>query len=431
MGNVLPVDEKVASYLAYYNLVDMLDFNRNIFNKSISLTPRQKISTEDSGSFEKESFDKYPLKKISLIALLNPSKSEIKEVPDETLVSFIEMASVSNNGFIETKVDKPLKDLRKGSYTYFKENDVIVAKITPCMENGKCALAKDLTNGLALGSSEFHVIRAKEETLSEFLFFYLNRDIIRKEAEKQMTGSSGHRRVPINFYENLQVPLPPKEVQAQIVGECKAIDAEAEHAGKEVENIQSEIAAIFDNPDFAFKKLNEVIARQAEQVDPNEKSGDVFYIGLENIESNTGKLVGNPFTQYSTIRSNKNVFQAGDLLYGKLRPNLNKVYLATEAGICSTDILVLKCIDDGLTKFYAYYLRSKTFNEEVLKTVSGQQLPRTKWSSIETIKVPVPDSKEKDKLVTEIERLEQKMKEEQAKIDNAADHKKAVMQKYL
>lgn len=67
---------------------------------------------------------------------------EIKDIPNTTLVSFVEMASVSNDGYIENKVDKALGDLKKGSYTYFAENDILIAKITPCMENGKAALAK-------------------------------------------------------------------------------------------------------------------------------------------------------------------------------------------------------------------------------------------------------------------------------------------------
>ena len=71
------------------------------------------------------------------VSEINPTKSEIKKIDDNTLVSFVEMASVSDGGFIADSVDRLLRDLRKGSYTYFAENDIIIAKITPCMENGK------------------------------------------------------------------------------------------------------------------------------------------------------------------------------------------------------------------------------------------------------------------------------------------------------
>jgi restriction endonuclease S subunit len=173
---------------------------------------------------------KYPEKKIAEIAIINPSKSEIKDVDDNTLISFVEMASVSDEGFIAHKVDKPLKDMRKGGYTYFAENDIIIAKITPCMENGKCAIATGLTNGLALGSTEFHVFRPKQEIIGKYLFSFLNRATLRKEAEQNMTGSSGHRRVPASFYESYKIPLPSLAEQARIVNEIEAIEAKINEA---------------------------------------------------------------------------------------------------------------------------------------------------------------------------------------------------------
>ncbi|MBR3557464.1 MAG: restriction endonuclease subunit S [Bacteroidales bacterium] len=140
------------------------------------------------------------------------------------------MSSVSNDGFIETKSDKPLGELRKGSYTYFAENDIIIAKITPCMENGKCAIAKGLTNGIGMGSSEFHVFRIKNEYSTEYVFAYLNREIVRKEAAQNMTGASGHRRVPISFYENLEIPIPPLTEQQRIVSKIETYEAEISKA---------------------------------------------------------------------------------------------------------------------------------------------------------------------------------------------------------
>ena len=116
---------------------------------------------------------------------------------------------------------KKLGELRKGSYTYFAENDIIIAKITPCMENGKCAIAKGLTNGIGMGSSEFHVFRINPKFSTEFVFAYLNRDTIRKEAAQNMTGASGHRRVPISFYENIQIPFLQLAKQRQIVSEIE------------------------------------------------------------------------------------------------------------------------------------------------------------------------------------------------------------------
>ncbi|QMU66779.1 MAG: hypothetical protein GKR88_18445 [Flavobacteriaceae bacterium] len=161
----------------------------------------------------------YPTKKVSNLSEVNPSKSEVREVDENTVVSFIEMASVSEEGFISHKEDRLLKDVKSGSYRYFKEKDIIIAKITPCMENGKCAIATGLTNQIGFGSSEFHVFRVDEAlTTNKFLFAFLNREVIRKEAEQNMTGSSGHRRVPDTFYKNLQIPVPTdKKNQTELI----------------------------------------------------------------------------------------------------------------------------------------------------------------------------------------------------------------------
>lgn len=142
---------------------------------------------------------------------LNPSKKEISKLDENMLVSFIEMASVSDKGYIQSKIDRSLNEVRKG-YTYFIENDILIAKITPCMENGKCAIAKNLTNNIGFGSTEFHIFRAKTGLDSSFLFYNLNQQNIREKAALAMTGASGHKRVPISFYENLTIPLPPLEI---------------------------------------------------------------------------------------------------------------------------------------------------------------------------------------------------------------------------
>lgn len=191
-----------------------------------------------------DAYKHYPAKHLNQIAITNPSKSEISSIGNGTSVSFIDMASVSNDGYIATQTDRNLGSLKKGSYTYFKENDIIIAKITPCMENGKCGLAKNLTNGIAMGSSEFHVIRVGDEVVSKFIFSFLNRKVVRNEAEKNMTGASGHRRVPISFYEQLSVPVPSIEEQQKIVTEIEALEGEITKAQQIIDNAPAQKIAI-------------------------------------------------------------------------------------------------------------------------------------------------------------------------------------------
>jgi len=175
-----------------------------------------------------------------MLVKTNPSKTELNAYDKEMLISFVEMSSVSNDGYIINRVDKKLSDVRNGSYTYFIENDIIIAKITPCMENGKCAIASGLTNGIGMGSSEFHVLRCNDKINNKYLFTYLNRNFIRKEAEKNMTGASGHRRVPITFYENLEIPMLSMDKQEEIVAEIENYEKIILGAQNEINKLNNE-----------------------------------------------------------------------------------------------------------------------------------------------------------------------------------------------
>ncbi|HHP5544779.1 TPA: N-6 DNA methylase, partial [Campylobacter jejuni] len=170
---------------------------------------------------------------------LNPSKKEISKLDENMLVSFIEMASVSDKGYIQSKIDRSLNEVRKG-YTYFIENDILIAKITPCMENGKCAIAKNLTNNIGFGSTEFHIFRAKTGLDSSFLFYNLNQQNIREKAALAMTGASGHKRVPISFYENLTIPLPPLEIQEKIVQNIELVEQQIDLLNLKLEFLEKE-----------------------------------------------------------------------------------------------------------------------------------------------------------------------------------------------
>nr|WP_258437883.1 restriction endonuclease subunit S [Helicobacter sp. 11-8110] len=179
---------------------------------------------------------------------LNPKK-EINNYDENMLVSFVEMASVSDKGYIERKINKPLKEVKKG-YTYFIENDVLIAKITPCMENGKCAIATNLTNNIGFGSTEFHIFRAKSGLKPNFLFYNLNQEAIREQAAIAMTGASGHKRVPISFYENLTIPLPPLEAQEKITQSIETIQSQISFLDSALPLLQSQKQEVLKNTFF-------------------------------------------------------------------------------------------------------------------------------------------------------------------------------------
>jgi type I restriction enzyme S subunit len=161
--------------------------------------------------------------KLSDIAEINPKKDfEALKPSDE--VSFVPMDSVDDvTGTITKKLTRKLDTVSKG-YTFFRNGDVIFAKITPCMENGKCAVVSELTNSVGFGSTEFYVVRANENILSEYLWLFLRQEGVRSEAKTHFTGAAGHKRVPKSFMDNLEVPVPMKNGKPDLVEQRRIVD---------------------------------------------------------------------------------------------------------------------------------------------------------------------------------------------------------------
>ncbi len=154
---------------------------------------------------------------------------------------------------------------------------------------------------------------------------------------------------------------------------------------------------------YPLTSIGEVLDRVSESIDPMMETGTVAYVGLENIETNSGRLVGDVQADYSEIRSLKAKFSAGDVLYGKLRPNLNKVYFAQMNGICSTDIFVFRAKSSIDPRFVSIVMRSPQFNDEVLKGIGGAQLPRVGFEHLKNLMIPLPPLAIQQEIVAEIE----------------------------
>ncbi len=197
---------------------------------------------------------------------------------------------------------------------------------------------------------------------------------------------------------------------------------------------------IDSDPDWEMVELGEVFSKVNDNVFPEELTVKVVnYIGLENISQGSGFLIGNFETNPKEIKSTKIVFQKGDILYGKLRPNLNKVYFSEIEGICSTDIFVIRGKDGIAPKFYSYLLLSEHFNQEVLKGIKGAQLPRVGYESFSQISIPYPPLETQRQIVSRIEKeqelvnankqlieiFEQKIKNRIAKVWGEETHGRA------
>lgn len=144
----------------------------------------------------------WDMKRLRFAVQTNPLASELRCPPD-TLVSFVPMDAVGEYGGLALDQEKALDEIGSG-YTYFRDDDVVVAKITPCFENGKGALAKGLKNGIAFGTTELHVLRVRENLDPSFLFYLTISEAFRDMGEAHMYGAGGQKRVPELFIKDLQ-----------------------------------------------------------------------------------------------------------------------------------------------------------------------------------------------------------------------------------
>ncbi|HFG1573996.1 TPA: restriction endonuclease subunit S [Vibrio cholerae] len=157
-------------------------------------------------------------------SLFQPTVSK-KAIKPNSLVSFVGMQDVTEQAQLSSQHLVTIENVKSG-FTYFERGDVLVAKITPCFENGKGCHTESLQTEIGFGSTEFHVLRATENSDAKFIYYWSNRDIFRRELESEMVGSAGHRRVPLSAIAHYLIPVPQKEEQTAIATILSDMDEE-------------------------------------------------------------------------------------------------------------------------------------------------------------------------------------------------------------
>ena len=186
-------------------IIKEIESKQAIIENAKELISKVERERADSGQI----FERLKCKKIKMSEAvdINPKKSEVSGLPKSTEVSFVPMSDLNEwQIFFEAKHVKAITEVIKG-YTYFKDRDVLLAKITPCFENGKAGIAKGLVNGIGFGSTEFIVLRAKSNVLPEYIYYLVSNSKFLEEGKRHMTGSAGQQRVAISFIENYEIPL--------------------------------------------------------------------------------------------------------------------------------------------------------------------------------------------------------------------------------
>lgn len=189
---------------------------------------------------EKNIPDTWVTTELISICEINPKldKSQFEDTID---VSFVPMPAVAaESGKIDISETRTFAQVKKG-YTAFQKGDVLFAKITPCMENGKMAIAPKLTNNLGFGSTEFHVLRPYSNVSANYVYYFVSSKLFRIKSEHNMTGAVGQRRVPAPWLSEEKLPLPPFKEQLRIVAKIEELFSELDNGIESLETAQEQL----------------------------------------------------------------------------------------------------------------------------------------------------------------------------------------------
>ena len=192
---------------------------------------------------------KFACKKLSDLAYINP-KTDLSMLSDTDNMSFIPMEDISDDyGEWVGKRVGGKSDIK--GYTKFQDGDIIWARITPCMQNGKSAILTNLVNGKGYGSTEFHVVRIKSnDVLPQYIHTLLRHFDVLSDAKKYFTGSAGQQRVPTSYLENLLIPVPSLEVQKQIADEYASGIEQAKQGYNKIISYKQDLKKNFETQIF-------------------------------------------------------------------------------------------------------------------------------------------------------------------------------------
>ena len=314
---------------------------------------------------------KNELKRLGECCILNPRRPNIA-LCDTDKVSFIPMPAVSEDGYLVDMTDEEYGKVKKG-FTYFENNDVLFAKITPCMENGKGAIVHGLTNGIGMGSTEFHVLRPINGISSPYWLLALTRmPIFRERAAKNMSGTGGQKRVSASYLDHFMVGLPAMEEQRRF----EAIYRQADKS--KFGDFKSQFIEMFGNPVTNTKgwKTAKIKDVAPEMPSKEQLSGKIWLLNLDMIESNTGRIIEKVYEDVENALSVQS-FDEGNVLFSKLRPYLNKVVIPDEPGMATTELVPLRPEPSKLHKvFLSHLLRGNQFVNYANDIAGGTKMPR-------------------------------------------------------
>ncbi len=368
--------------------------------------------------------------RLRFLCKFNPSKSEVAKVPGNTEVSFVPMERLSTEGVFDLSETKSIDTVYNG-FTYFRDGDVVVAKITPCFENGKGGLAKGLKNSTGFGTTEFHVIRPTKLD-GRYLEYLCRSHPFRTIGAFEMFGAGGQKRVPETYLKDEFWPIPPRTHQPIIANfldrETAMIDALIEKEVRLLALMEEKRTALISHAvtkgldpkaelkesgvewigkipsDWEVMKFKRVVKIAEGQVDPRHTDfSDLQFIGPEHIEKNTGTIVETVLVSDVQAISGKYFAPAGCVIYSKIRPELRKVCMVVVDSLCSADMYPLLCSDRIAPKFLFYWLLSEAFSRKMIDESMRVAMPKINREVLSNTVIPIPKLQTQIRLLGKLE----------------------------
>ncbi len=381
--------------------------NVNDFHSALNIVvDRERIGEDGEYNLNGERYreikagnHKFPVAKIGEVCTINPHRSELDDLGPDALVSFVPMADLNENRMQFQPMQEKLLTEVSGGYSYFADGDVLLARVTPCFENGKAGIARGLLNGIGFGSSEFIVLRCGDDVLPEWIYFCVTHPLFRNWAVRQMTGTGGLQRVPRASVAGFQVPVPPMEFQQEIVVEIAGYQRVIDGARAVVENYRPRISV---DPEWPLVELGELCSVGGSVT--KDVNLTLPYFGADSIESNSGKLLKVETAESQRVSGPVYEFAGERLLYSKIRPYLNKLAVVDLKGYCSSDMYPLLLDQSKIDITYlANYMLSEEFNDGIRHYYERASIPKINRSQLFKAAIPVPPLETQRFIVADIQ----------------------------
>ncbi len=358
---------------------------------------------------ETEEVHEIPRVRIGDVCVVNPPKKQLQDLPPETEVSFVPMADLNEWRIsFDAKETKTLGEVG-ASYTYFADGDVLLAKVTPCFENGKAGIARNLRSAIGFGSSEFYVLRPGGNILAEWIYHCVTHEAFRARAITQMTGTGGLQRVPRAFVEGFEIPLPPLEVQREIVAEVEGYQRVIDGARAVLDNYRPHIPV---DPEWPIVPMAEIAEfKNGLNFFKTDDGEPLRIVGVSNFQSNT--LV--PSDSLATIQLDAPVgqdylLQPGDILFVRSNGNPDLVgrsmLAGDDIGRATFSGFTIRARFDAAKanpRYLAHFFKTPVFSERMKKTGQGANIRNLSQGILAELQVPLPDPDIQTTIVTEIE----------------------------